>query len=295
MRRTLDHLLARDCHGGPASGGSDPRRPGQPAEFHAHAQLCTRPHSLLGRREHVGAVRRPVRREGRYQGHAPLASRGDCSLFLLMAGTGWNRVTCGSTLPWRPWRRTRATRSRRTARRIVYIEPSAGRAIVRRFFAERRLAALKLLYLENFRHGCFRNSAIPPLLKRGSLTSAVQSSPRWRAKSRLPLRMSTSARYVLGQRTSGDIRSWLTPRRWRGCRRIVSPHIFRHTGLPFRTYVLWLRLLKALEAFSTVNRLPKRPIWRGLPTLRTSAGRSGAPLASRRRNCASISRFVQDT
>lgn len=28
-------------------------------------------------------------------------------------------------------------------------------------------------------------------------------------------------------------------------------HVFvRHTGLPFRTYVLWLRLLKAVEAFS---------------------------------------------
>ena len=28
-------------------------------------------------------------------------------------------------------------------------------------------------------------------------------------------------------------------------------HVFvKHTGLPFRTYVLWLRLLKALEAFS---------------------------------------------
>jgi AraC-like DNA-binding protein len=28
-------------------------------------------------------------------------------------------------------------------------------------------------------------------------------------------------------------------------------HVFvRHTGLPFRTYVLWLRLLKALEAFA---------------------------------------------
>ena len=137
---------------------------------------------------------------------------------------------------------------------FVYIEPEsvAGRAAVRRLFAKRRLTSVDAALF-------------------GSLPEELLAA--YRDPEITEARLIDIGR-ALVSRLSGDVEiptvdervvrviAWAnaqlaTPIRLADAAAVagLSPdrlrHVFvRHTGLPFRTYVLWLRLLKAVETFS---------------------------------------------
>jgi len=137
---------------------------------------------------------------------------------------------------------------------FVYLEPEsiAGRAAVRRLFPKRRLAPVDSALFGSLPADllvAYRNPAVTEarlveigraLVSRLSgeveiptVDERVSKVITWaNAQLATPIRLADAAA-VAG----------LSPDRLR--------HVFvRHTGLPFRTYVLWLRLLKAVEAFS---------------------------------------------
>ena len=137
---------------------------------------------------------------------------------------------------------------------FVYIEPESttGRAAVRRLFAERRLAPVDSALFGNLPAELLAAFQDPDVTEArlidigralvSRLTGEVEISTSdervskvisWvNAQLATPIRLADAA-VVAG----------LSPDRLR--------HVFvKHTGLPFRTHVLWLRLLKAVEAFS---------------------------------------------
>lgn len=136
----------------------------------------------------------------------------------------------------------------------LYVEPEsrAGRAVIRRVFGTQRLTQVDQDLLGDLPQQlttAFRDQATTDarliaigraLVSRlaGDLEADIQDARvskviAWAASNlATPLRLADAAA-VAG----------LSPDRLR--------HVFvRHTGLPFRTYVLWLRLLKATEAFA---------------------------------------------
>ncbi len=137
---------------------------------------------------------------------------------------------------------------------FVYIEPESttGRAIVRRLFAERRLTAVETALfgklparlLAEFRDPSVTEARLIDIGRAivsalaGEIEIATPDERVSKVLSWANAHLATSVRLADAAKVAG-----LSPDRLR--------HIFvRHTGLPFRTYVLWLRLLKALEAFS---------------------------------------------
>ena len=137
---------------------------------------------------------------------------------------------------------------------FVYIEPESivGRAAVRRLFAKRRLTPVDTALFGSLPAdllAAYRDPAVTEarlvdigraLLSRLSgeveiptVDERVSKVIAW-----ANAQLATSIRLADAAAVAG-----LSPDRLR--------HVFvKHTGLPFRTYVLWLRLLKALEAFS---------------------------------------------
>jgi AraC-like DNA-binding protein len=137
---------------------------------------------------------------------------------------------------------------------FVYIEPEsvAGRAAVRRLFDKRRLVSVDTALF----------GTLPAELLAAYRDPAITEARLVEIGRALVSRLSGEVEIpTLDERVSKVI-TWAnaqlaTPIRLADAAAVagLSPdrlrHVFvRHTGLPFRTYVLWLRLLKAVEAFS---------------------------------------------
>ncbi len=136
----------------------------------------------------------------------------------------------------------------------LYVEPESrfGRAAIRRLFATRRLAPVDIdLFggLPGELTAAFRDPATDDsrfvaigraMIEKlaGDVGDAVPDARVSRVISWLASQSAVPVRLADAAAVAG-----LSPDRLR--------HVFvRHTGLPFRTYVLWLRLLNAVEAFS---------------------------------------------
>lgn len=133
---------------------------------------------------------------------------------------------------------------------IVFIEPEseAGRAITRRLFAERELVAVETEIIGDFRERLAAASAadddrglvalgreLVSILSIGAV--ANDADPRIRkviawAAEQIDQPISLSDALVVGGLSASRLR-----------------HLFvEQTGLPFKTYLLWLRLTRAVEA-----------------------------------------------
>src|SRR5258706_2446671 len=136
---------------------------------------------------------------------------------------------------------------------FVFIEPEsqAGRASVRRLFAKRRLTSVDVdLFgslpgelLAAFRDPAVTDARLIDIGRAviaklaGSVDAAVPDERVSKVISWATSHLATPLRLTDAAAVAG-----LSPDRLR--------HVFvRHTGLAFRTYVLWVRLLKAVEAF----------------------------------------------
>jgi AraC-like DNA-binding protein len=137
---------------------------------------------------------------------------------------------------------------------FVYIEPEsvAGRAAVRRLFAKRRLTFVDTALFGSLPADLLAAYRDPAVTEAGLVDIGRALVSKLSGEVEIPTvdervskviawanaRLATSIRLADAAAVAG-----LSPDRLR--------HVFvRHTGLPFRTYVLWLRLLKAVEAFS---------------------------------------------
>lgn len=137
---------------------------------------------------------------------------------------------------------------------FVYIEPEsiAGRAAVRRLFAKRRLTPVDTALFGN----------LPADLLAAFRDPAVTEARLIDIGRALISKLSGEIEIATVDERVGKVISWAnaqlaTPIRLADAAAVagLSPdrlrHVFvRHTGLPFRSYVRWLRLLKAVEAFS---------------------------------------------
>jgi AraC-like DNA-binding protein len=137
---------------------------------------------------------------------------------------------------------------------FVYIEPesTAGRAVVRRLFAKRRLTSVDIDLF----------GKLPAELLAAFRDPAVTEARLIDIGRAIVSRLAGEVEIPTADERVSKVISWAnaqlaTPIRLADAAAVagLSPdrlrHIFvRHTGLPFRTYVLWLRLLKAVEAFS---------------------------------------------
>jgi AraC family transcriptional regulator len=137
---------------------------------------------------------------------------------------------------------------------FVFIEPesTAGRAVIRRLFGKRRLTSVDAdLFgslpgdlLAAFRERTVTDAALVTI-GRGLVTRLAGEVEIATPDERVSKVISWAHSQLATPVTLADAAAvaGLSPDRLR--------HVFvRHTGLPFRTYVLWLRLLKAVEAFS---------------------------------------------
>jgi AraC-like DNA-binding protein len=137
---------------------------------------------------------------------------------------------------------------------FVYIEPEsvAGRAAVRRLFAKRRLVSVDTALF----------GSLPAELLAAYRDPEVTEARLIDIGRALVSRLSGEVEIPTVDERVGRVIAWAnaqlaTPIRLADAAAVagLSPdrlrHVFvRHTGLPFRTYVLWLRLLKAVETFS---------------------------------------------
>jgi AraC-like DNA-binding protein len=137
---------------------------------------------------------------------------------------------------------------------FVYIEPEsvAGRAAVRRLFAKRRLTSVDTALF----------GSLPADLLAAYRDPAVTEARLIDIGRALVSRLSGEVEIPTMDERVSKVIAWAnaqlaTPIRLADAAAVagLSPdrlrHVFvRHTGLPFRTYVLWLRLLRAVEAFS---------------------------------------------
>ena len=137
---------------------------------------------------------------------------------------------------------------------FVYIEPesTAGRAAVRRLFAKRCLTSVDSAL---FGH-------LPADLLAAFRDPAVTEARLIDIGRALISRLAGEVEVPTADERVSKVISWVnaqlaTPVRLADAAAVagLSPDRFRHvfvghTGLPFRTYVLWLRLLRAVEAFS---------------------------------------------
>jgi AraC family transcriptional regulator len=137
---------------------------------------------------------------------------------------------------------------------FVYIEPesTAGRAAVRRLFAKRKLTSVDTALF----------GSLPAELLAAFRDPAVTEARLIDFGRAIVSRLAGEVEIATPDERVSKVISWAnaqlaTPIRLADAAAVagLSPdrlrHIFvRHTGLPFRTYVLWLRLLKAVEAFS---------------------------------------------
>lgn len=137
---------------------------------------------------------------------------------------------------------------------FVYVEPEsiAGRAAVRRLFTKRRLASVDTAIFDRLPADLLAAYRDPAVTEARLVDIGRAFVSRLSGEVEIPTvdervskviawanaQLATSIRLADAAAVAG-----LSPDRLR--------HIFvRHTGLPFRTYVLWLRLLRAVEAFS---------------------------------------------
>jgi len=137
---------------------------------------------------------------------------------------------------------------------FVYMEPEsvAGRAVVRRLFAKQRLASVDAAQfgslpadlLAAYRDPDVTDARLVEIGRAlasrlsGELEIATEDERVTKVIAWASMQLATPIRLADAAAVAG-----LSPDRLR--------HVFvKHTGLPFRTYVLWLRLLKAVEAFS---------------------------------------------
>jgi AraC family transcriptional regulator len=137
---------------------------------------------------------------------------------------------------------------------FVYIEPesTAGRAAVRRLFAKRHLASVDMdLFgsLPGELLAAFRDPAVTDArlidIGRAIIAKLAGGVEAPTPDERVSKVISWAASHLTTPISLPDAAAvaGLSPDRLR--------HVFvKHTGLPFRTYILWLRLLKAVEAFS---------------------------------------------
>jgi AraC-like DNA-binding protein len=137
---------------------------------------------------------------------------------------------------------------------FVYIEPEsvAGRAVVRRLFSKQRLVSVDSDLF----------GSLPADLLAAYRDPAVTDARLVEIGRALASRLSGEVEMPTEDERVSKVIAWAskqlaTPIRLADAAAVagLSPdrlrHVFvRHTGLPFRTYVLWLRLLKAVEAFS---------------------------------------------
>lgn len=135
---------------------------------------------------------------------------------------------------------------------LVFVEPEsrAGRAIRRVLFAQGALAAPPWPYVEDFRASI--QSAGPewpgPALAeagRALVNRMAGDGPSHALDWRVSRMIAYAAEHIEGPVTLADV----TPLTRVSASRLS--HLFvEQTGLPFRTYVLWLRLSRAVEAAS---------------------------------------------
>jgi AraC family transcriptional regulator len=137
---------------------------------------------------------------------------------------------------------------------FVYIEPEStiGRAAVRRLFARRRLTPVDTAMFGD----------LPAALLAAYRDPAVSEARLIDIGRALVSRLAGEVEVPTADARVSKVISWVnaqlaTPVRLADAAAVagLSPdrfrHVFvRHTGLPFRTYILWLRLLRAVEAFS---------------------------------------------
>jgi AraC family transcriptional regulator len=137
---------------------------------------------------------------------------------------------------------------------FVYIEPEsvAGRAAVRRLFAKRRLVSVETALF----------GSLPAELLAAYRDPEITEARLIEIGRALVAKLSGDVEVPTADERVSKVIFWAnaqlaTPIRLADAAAVagLSPdrlrHVFvRHTGLPFRTYVLWLRLLKAVEAFS---------------------------------------------